>query len=292
MSFNEDQIHQLFAASFTPNHELVGPGDDCAILVTSDGRICVSVDQLIAGIHFDDSASVQQIATKLIGRSLSDIAAVGGHPLACMLTCGFPEDYSDEQSAALSIAIIAAAKNQGLPIIGGDCTTTQQLALSCTVFGKAIHPVPGRKNASASNLIFVSRALGGALSSGRHLEPRPEIELGKHLVAHYSPTAMMDLSDGLDNDLGRILKASGVGARIDIDKIPLNANCDWQQAVADGEDYGLLFTIRSSDASELRSDIFFDAQPVFCVGEIVVGNDIVYHSAGRQVQLSLSPFSY
>ncbi|MFT7517731.1 MAG: thiamine-monophosphate kinase [Myxococcota bacterium] len=292
MSFNEDQLHRLFAEKFQSRADLFGPGDDCAILMSPPSPFCISCDQLIAGVHFDEHASSKQIAEKLIGRSLSDLAAAGATPYSCTITCAFPVDFSEEQSAELCEQLLQAAAEYDMPIIGGDCSQAQQLVLTCTVMGHAEAAVPGRRNAQVGSQILVSRALGGSLLSQRHLSPQPELKLGSYLAQRYSPQAMIDLSDGLDNDLKRILTASKVGAIIHTESIPLNEECDWQQAVCDGEDYGLLVVIATEKLSAIRQDDFFVEHPLFHIGEIINGDALIYQRQQQVVELQRLPFSY
>ena len=292
MSFNEDQLHRLFAERFQPRADMLGPGDDCAILINPPPQFCISCDQLIAGIHFDEHASALQIAEKMIGRSLSDLAAAGASPHSCTLTCAFPEDYTDEQSFELCNELITAAARYQLAIIGGDCSSAKQLALSCTVMGCANGDVPGRNSAKVGGQIYVSRALGGAVTSGRHLSPTPELALGKLLVEKCSPQAMTDLSDGLDNDLRRILRASEVGAIVDVDLLPLNNGCDWQQAASEGEDYGLLVVLDETASFTIDDVMREDSHRLYRVGEITASLTLDYQQNSKSVTLEKKPFSY
>ena len=292
MSFNEDQLHRLFAERFQPRADMLGPGDDCAILINPPQQFCISCDQLIAGVHFDEHASSLQIAEKLIGRSLSDLAAAGASPYSCTLTCAFPEDYSDEQSFELCNELINVAARYQLAIIGGDCSSAKQLVLSCTVMGCANGDAPGRNSAKVGGQIYVSRPLGGAVMSGRHLLPTPELALGKLLVEQCRPQAMIDLSDGLDNDLRRILRASEVGAVIDVDLLPLNKGCDWQQAVSEGEDYGLLVVLDETTALTIDDILAEYSQKLYRVGEITAPPALDYQQNSKSVTLEKKPFSY
>ncbi|MDE0586197.1 MAG: thiamine-phosphate kinase [Planctomycetota bacterium] len=292
MSFNEDQLHRLFAERFQPRADMLGPGDDCAILINPPPQFCISCDQLIAGVHFDEHASALQIAEKMIGRSLSDLAAAGASPHSCTLTCAFPEDYTDEQSFELCNELITAAARYQLAIIGGDCSSAKQLVLSCTVMGCANGDVPGRNSAKVGGQIYVSRALGGAVTSGRHLSPTPELALGKLLVEKCSPQAMTDLSDGLDNDLRRILRASEVGAIVDVDLLPLNNGCDWQQAASEGEDYGLLVVLDETVSFTIDDVMREDSHRLYRVGEITASLTLDYQQNSKSVTLEKKPFSY
>jgi thiamine-monophosphate kinase len=290
--FHENDLHQLFASHFSPREGILGPGDDCAILVEPPKHLCVSSDQLIEGVHFDSRASLKQIAEKLVGRCLSDLAAMGAKPYAAILNCTFPEQFSVDNIVELSQEILRVADSYDLPIVGGDCSRSQLLHLSCTVMGEGHSNSPLRSGAKVGDHVFVSRPLGGSVSSGRHLNPSPELELGRYLVEHYPPNAMMDISDGLDNDLFRLIRASNVGVEIDTSSIPLNDGCDWENAVTEGEDYGLIVVLPPIFQKEVNKDVFFSKHPLWCIGEVVLGSQLKYTSNGNILELQKKPFNY
>jgi thiamine-monophosphate kinase len=124
-----------------------------------------------------------------------------------------------------------------------------------------------RDGARAGDVIFVSGPLGGSLKSGRHLTFTPRIKEARFLVEYFKPTAMMDISDGLAGDLGHILEASRVGAVLRKAAIPVNRGATLGQALTDGEDFELLFTLAKPVARKLLARF---PKKFFAIGEIVL----------------------
>ena len=209
-----------------------------------------------------------------------------------LLNCSFPDRFAKEDILGLCQNILSVADDYNLPIIGGDCSKSPKLHLSCTVMGEGHANYPLRSGARVGDDIFVSRPLGGAVASGRHLNPSPELELGRYLVEHYPPSAMIDLSDGLANDVLRLIKASGVGVDIEVSSIPLNDNCTWQNAVTEGEDYGLMLVLPPEYQVKINEDKFFLKHPLWRVGKVVAGSELRYISNGDVLDLDAIPFNY
>jgi len=133
--------------------------------------------------------------------------------------------------------------------------------------------------------------LGGSLKSGRHLTFTPRIKEARFLVEHFKPTAMMDISDGLAGDLGHILKASGVGAVLKKDAIPVNRGATLRQALTEGEDFELLFTLAKPAARKLISRY---PKKFYAIGEIVsrkFGLKLM-NEDGKTVPLNLRSFAH
>ncbi len=240
----QSRTRDLFAArSDVP----VGPGDDCAVVRTPSGdELLITVDQLVAGVHFDASATPDQIARKAVARSVSDIAAMGGRCWFATATALLPKGYA--QGAELFDRVHAHAAAFGCPVVGGDIASGEApLTLTVTVLGRP-HPARGavlRSGARAGDRVYVTGKLGGSLASGRHLAFEPRVREGAWLCDTLGERlhAMMDLSDGLGLDADRMARASGVVIELDAGVIPQHADCpDWQAALSDGEDYELLFT--------------------------------------------------
>lgn len=194
------------------------------------------------------------VARKAIARSISDIAAMGGTPMCSLATAclppGFPQDAADE----LFDCVQKWAEHWGAPLVGGDLASTSEqqpgpLVLTTTVLGT---PHKGgavlRSGAEDGDAIYVSGTLGGSQRERRHLLFEPRLAEAEWLLktfdhTRYGVRAMMDLSDGLGRDAGRMGRASGVRFEIDAALLPLTPGSDWRAALCDGEDYELLFTI-------------------------------------------------
>lgn len=247
---------------------LLGVGDDCALFPVPAGeQVATSTDLLLEGRHFFPDVDPRALGHKSLAVNLSDLAAMGARPIGCVLGLALPR-LDEPWLAAFAEGFHALAAAHGCPLIGGDTTrSAHDLAISVTVFGA----VPAsqalrRDGAQAGDDIWVSGELGAADVAYRLLDgqypadapllaatrgalewPQPQVALGLALrgVAH----AAIDLSDGLLQDLGHILAASGVGASIEFSRMPVAAAlaamdaAPLQRAVLGGGDvYQLCFT--------------------------------------------------
>lgn len=237
---------------------VIPPGDDCAGLAVADGSIqLVASDALVEGVHYHGRDAAEPTppelaARKLLCRNLSDIAAMGGSPVAALSVFGFPQDCPDPWREAFLRGLANSATEYGVPIIGGDLTTTPVVTASLTILGTvAADRVTTRAAANPGEVICVTGELGNSLASEHHLRFEPRLQEGRWLAAR-GVRAMIDLSDGLGADLPRLCQASGVSAQITSATLPLRAGATHQTAVTDGEDYELLFTISVDGWEELR----------------------------------------
>lgn len=217
------------------------------------------------------------MARKLVGRTLSDLAAAGARPWALSWTiAASPSPTRGAWLRALARAFLAAAEREHASVIGGDVSSLpadSPVVLTCTAIGVTDSAAPGRAGARPGDLVMVTGKLGGALRSGRHLAPQPRLAEGRRLVEKYRPHAMMDLSDGLAADLPRILRASEVGARIALDRLPLALGLQsdlagFGAAVADGEDYELLVVAAPRTAHRALRDPLLQRAGLVAIGTI------------------------
>jgi thiamine-monophosphate kinase len=250
----------------------VGIGDDCAVLrLPPRGGakdVLVTTDFSLEGIHFRrDWHNADSIGHRCLARGLSDIAAMGGQPVAAFLSLALPRDAPKSWVAQFSGSLISMAKKYGVTLAGGDTAESPGGILADIVVvgtvpkGKAIL----RSGARPGHLIFVSGELGGSAAAvaemrkerkqklnhrayPRHFFPEPRIEVGRILREKGLATAMIDTSDGLSTDLAHICQESGVGAEILEGAIPRASvgkparEVDLELALHGGEDYELLFT--------------------------------------------------
>ena len=239
-------------------------GDDCAFLQAGDATLAVSIDLSIEDVHFRRAwLTPQEIGYRAATAALSDLAAVAAEPMALLLAVGAPEREPEATLQAVADGVGEAVRHAGAVIVGGDLTRAPQLVVDCCVIGRCAVPVR-RSGARPGDVLVVSGCLGGpaaalaAWQAGREPDPdarhrfaRPE---ARHLTAQYlarlGVRAMIDLSDGLGSDLLHLLSASGVGARIDVDRVPVHPAAAreaqragepaWAMAVRSGEEYELL----------------------------------------------------
>jgi thiamine-monophosphate kinase len=246
---------------------LTGMGDDCAVLRPLAGRdSLVTTDFTLEGIHFRrDWHPPESVGHRCLARGLSDIAAMGGEPVAVFLSLALPRNLRQAWVDRFARSLISLADMHGAPVAGGDTAESPDGILADIIVvgsvpkGKAIL----RSGAKAGDRIYVSGELGGSaaavvrMRSGgkvkprdyvRHFYPEPRIDLGRVLREKNLASAMIDTSDGLSTDLAHICEESGVGAEIDSSLIPRAhvgkpaREVDLDLASHGGEDYELLFT--------------------------------------------------
>ncbi len=230
-----------------PKWVIVGPGDDCAVLRTADPRVyqLQKTDCVVEGIHFLRETPPSKIGWKAMARAVSDIASMGSkaRPISAMVTVAFGKDRSVSDIEGWYTGMRKCAEAYKFSIVGGETTSLPPGAstmISVAMIGEVPHNnCVLRSGAKTGDFIGVSGNLGGSFESERHLSFEPRIGFGVNL----SPTAMMDLSDGLAKDLPRLARASGVGFALDLDSIPRHDGCDLKAALTDGEDYELLMTL-------------------------------------------------
>ncbi|MFT6362822.1 MAG: thiamine-monophosphate kinase [Planctomycetota bacterium] len=212
-------------------------------------------DRTEQGIHFDDSASPEQIGWKAAARALSDLAATAATPRGILLSLAAPKHHNTAWMQAVIQGAIAAADSVGAQLIGGDLTAIDRgVSLVVSAHGHldpaaGNQAAPGRDRAEPGQLLLVTGPLGGSLL-GRHLAIEPRITEGRALW-QAGATAMMDVSDGLAQDAGRIAMASNVV--IELESLPLHGDAQRlaiqsgksaiHHALFDGEDHELLATI-------------------------------------------------
>jgi thiamine-monophosphate kinase len=289
---NEFELISRLTKSLPANPSLVvGAGDDCAVidLGLSDRLLLFKADAVVEGVHFTADTSPEKIGRKALARCLSDIAAMAGMPNSALITLALPREYDPARLEKIYDGLNALAKEHGVAIAGGETTVNPgglliSIALLGTVpRGKCVL----RSGARARDAIFVTGELGGSLA-GRHLDFEPRLAEARWLAEHFSPHAMIDLSDGLAGDLRHILHASKVGAELLTSAIPISRSAKLASkaessakppllaALTDGEDFELLFTVASRDAVPLLDGWKkqFPQVKLSCIGKITAGEGV------------------
>jgi thiamine-monophosphate kinase len=248
-----------------------GIGDDCAVLRLLPGQeTLVTTDFTLEGIHFRrDWHPPESVGHRCLARGLSDIAAMGGEPVAAFLSLALPRDLPQSWVGRFARSLISLAEKFGVTLAGGDSAESPNGILADIIVvgtapkGKSVL----RSGARPGDRIFVSGELGGSAAAvlqmrtkpkkkvkprdyPRHFFPEPRIELGRILREKGIASAMIDTSDGLSTDLAHLCEESGVGAELDAALIPRARvgkparEVDLDLALHGGEDYELLFTAR------------------------------------------------
>jgi thiamine-monophosphate kinase len=265
----------LIARHFRP---LAGPGaldlqDDAAVLAPPPGReLVLTVDAMVAGVHFLPDDPPDLVGRKLLRVNLSDLAAKGATPLGYLMTVSTPRDTPDAWFAGFAAGLAQDQREYGVVLLGGDTTSTPgPISLSLTMLG---HVAPGqavhRAGARPGDGIWVTGTIGdGALglavargelrdASGyllsRYRLPQPRVGLAIAGVA----SAGMDVSDGLVQDLGHLCRAGGLTAEIEAGLVPLSpaaraAGPEWlATCLTGGDDYELLLAVPAEREAALQ----------------------------------------
>jgi len=276
--------------------DTLGVGDDCALLALPAGEhLAISTDTLVSGVHFPADAPPGLLAKRALRVNLSDLAAMGADPLGFQLAITLPA-VDAEWLNGFSTALAEDALLFNCPLLGGD-TTKGALAMTLTVLGR----VPRnrallRSGAQAGDLIYVTGTLGDAaaglhcLQSGqtndflldRYWQPTPRVDVGKALQGLAS--AALDISDGLLQDVSHLARASGLGAVVDRNAIPLSAAIraiaapeqGYSWALFGGDDYELCFTLPPQHRAAMEQAMAAIGVQVTAIGRMVpYGGDLV-----------------
>lgn len=260
-----------------------GVGDDCAVVAGPGGKEwLITTDALVEGVHFRrEWTDPEALGRKALSVNVSDIAAMGGVPRFSLVAIGLPPREAEATAAAVYQGMRAVAQGFGVALVGGDTVASPAgLFLSITAVGE----VPKgqallRSGARPGDAIYATGTFGGSalglacLRSGRsggdaepfirrHLDPAPRVAEGLWIRETGMATAMVDVSDGLLADLGRVADASGVGFAIEAVKVPHDPEFEAtaraldadpaQLALSGGEDYELCFTVAARRVAEFE----------------------------------------
>ena len=269
MPLSEFELIDLFFRNLGPARDdvLLGVGDDCALLSVPQGkRLAVTLDTLVEGRHFAPGTDPEDLGHKALAVNLSDLAAAGAEPAWVSLALTLPRaDPLWLEGFARGFGALAA--RHGVALVGGD-TTRGPLAVTVQAHGFVREGrMLRRDGARPGDLVYVTGTLGdaglallveqGLYTDPEHLaflrsrlaRPEPRVAAGRALVG--LATAAIDVSDGLAADLGHILDASGCGAGLQLDRLPLSPALrdyvretgDWGLALSAGDDYELCFAV-------------------------------------------------
>lgn len=300
-------IRRYFARGGEAPGVIVGVGDDGAVLRPEAGRELVTVvDTLVEHTHFPAGTAPDDLGFRVVAVNLSDIAAMGARPLWMTLALTMPPK-SEAWIGDFARGLFAAADAHQVTLVGGDTTSGERVVATVQVTGDV---APGaavrRGGAKPGDRIYVTGTLGDAaaglslLGSGsadtflvdRFLRPEARIAAGLELPGLAS--ACIDVSDGLVGDLKKLLEASGVGAELDLEALPLSAAIletfgevpARQYAATGGDDYELCFTSARAVPATLGG------VPVTAIGRITAGADLVCRSDGRVVEVDDSGYRH
>jgi thiamine-monophosphate kinase len=282
---NEDEIIERLCSQLKQcNDVIVGPGDDCAVTQLENGSLQLhKTDCVVEGVHFYPDEQAERVGWKAVARVVSDMAAMGGTPNTMLVTLILRSNTELSWVESLYKGMQKCANAFDFSIVGGETSAAPEgSANMISIAGTGSvskEQLTLRSTAQVADTIFVTGALGGSIA-GKHLDFTPRLSEALWLTQHCQPSSMMDLSDGLAKDLPRLAKLSDVGFRIDPNKLPLTEGCTVQQALSDGEDYELLFTIPANKVDHLIASWPAELTAISQIGVIKKRNETNTELAG------------
>ena len=283
----------------------LGIGDDSAIVTPpSSQQLVICADTLVAGRHFPLDTTAHAIGWKSVAVNLSDLAAMGAKPHSILLALSLPT-VDHDWLAGFSQGLFDCCDQFGVSLIGGDTTQSTQLTISVTALGWIEHgQAITRSGAQVGDYICVSGQVGDAAFGLQHLGhplqqrldyPTPRCNLGQQLKGLAS--SMIDVSDGLAQDLGHILNASKVGATLQLEQLPIDQSLKeldlrqiWHYALAGGDDYELCFTISPQNFEKLsrqQLDV-----PLTIIGKITQQTGLLFEYMGENCPLQIHGYQH
>ncbi len=304
-----------------------GIGDDCAVIRGgTDVVTLATTDMLVEGIHFDlDYISARELGEKALAVNLSDIAAMGGKPRWLLLSLGLPADMEVNFLDDFYKGLIESGDRFGVRLAGGDTVSSGGgLLINIALYGEAAaDDVLYRDAASPGDRLFVTGTLGDSASGlellkkgirrnrckpwestliERHLQPEPRLKESALVASEKLASAMMDISDGLLQDLGHICRESGVGARVWTEKVPISEafteargkhGLDEMLPLTGGEDYELLFAVPEGNMGILDSCRHLFESGLSEIGEICEGSEVsVFDGKGLPLAVTCGGYDH
>jgi thiamine-monophosphate kinase len=321
---NEDGLIARFFAPIAGEGAL-GLKDDAACFAPRPGHdLVLTTDALVETVHFLPEDSPASIARKALGVNVSDLAAKGADPTGFLLSLALPDTWTEEWLAAFAAGLGEAARDFSCPLLGGDTVKAKGvLTLSVTAIGEVpTGRMVRRTNARAGDIICVTGTIGDgalglklrkapvwaeALSSDekahladRYLHPQPRHRLARVVREHAH--ASMDVSDGLGGDLAKMLRASGVSAVIEGEKIPFSPAVQkaiaveptlYDLAVTGGDDYEILCTVPEKSLDRFKKEADSVGITLSAIGRVISGHELpVFRMQDSERRYDAGSFSH
>ena len=324
---SEEEIINLVAslAGGAGGDLTVGIGDDCAVLGGAQSGLVVTTDLLVQGVHFDlRLMSPSDVGHRSMAANLSDLAAMGADPAWGFLSLGLPARPQASFVSELVGSMVNQGRAYGLRLAGGDTVKSPQVVINLCLLGAmgTLAPVL-RSGGRLGDAVCVTGRLGGSgaglawLQAGRdpadpaaaaavaaHCRPVPRVEAGRALAESGAVHAMMDLSDGMASDLPRLARASGLGAAVEAERVPVDPSATavaealggdalgW--ALGGGEDFELMFTCDPGSV-ELLADLVAEAAgglSVTQVGRLTPGPGVSLIRQGKEEPITYMGYDH
>ncbi|MDD5115675.1 MAG: thiamine-phosphate kinase [Candidatus Omnitrophica bacterium] len=237
----------------TDRSVFMGSGDDCAVLKLDGFRYQLfTCDMIVEDIDFTEKDSMRDVGRKALGISISDIASCGGIPRHAVISLGLPKNMRLSQAELLAKGVFDLAKKFKINIVGGDISASGKIIIDVSMLGEVEKgKLCLRRGARPGDIIMVTGSFGGSIK-GKHLKFIPRLKEARFLADNFKVNSMIDVSDGLIQDLGHILEQSSVGAVLYEGLIPLSREAkNTQEALCSGEEFELLFTVSREQANRI-----------------------------------------
>ena len=308
MSRDEFQLIQRFFAQTVDDPDvLVGIGDDAAV-VNASGPLAMATDTLVEGVHFPKRTTADAVGYRILAVNLSDLAAMGAQPRWCTLALTIA-DADEQWLEGFTTGFFGLAAAHEVSLVGGDLTRGPLSATLHLVGSVDPNGLLTRGDAHVGDDVYVTGSLGDAAAglalinedandagpehralAERFYRPNPRVAAGRALASIAS--AAIDVSDGLIADLGHLCQASGCGAIIDVEQLPLSAELlalfppqtAQAYALSGGDDYELCFTAAAAKAQAVEAALEASGASARRIGELVLG-------AGVECRRGGEPFS-
>ncbi len=303
---------------------VVGIGDDCAV-VRGSARTVLTTDSTIEGVHFRSGwLTPRELGVRAFRAAVSDIAAMGARPRYVLLSLEVPGSaagFGSREALALVRAVAAAAREAGAALVGGNVSGADRVGVTVTAIGELARKPVLRKGARAGDFVFVTGTLGGSAAGCRALSARKSATVAPSMTAAYRrpplrldfgagladrgiASSMIDVSDGLLQDLGHVAEASGVAIRVDASMVPVHRSArrasaagsklapGLELALAGGEDYELAFTARESACEAIETLSRRCKVPVTVIGIVQRGRSEVTDLVGQPFGIAAKGFDH
>jgi len=260
-------INRIKKSINTDASVIKGIGDDCAVLKLDRNKYQLfTCDMIVENTDFTLKDGPFLIGRKSLAVSISDIAACAGLPRHCLVSLGISKNTSVEFVDEILKGMLSLAKKYSINLVGGDLSRARQLTIDVSLLGVVEKKnLVLRSGARIGDIIFVTGELGGSIL-GKHLRFTPRLKEARYLVKNFRVNSMIDISDGLTQDLGHILDESSTGAVIYEDLIPVSKQArNLNDALCGGEDFELLFTMSRLESRRLLAK---GANDFKAIGEI------------------------
>jgi thiamine-monophosphate kinase len=300
----------------------VGIGDDAAVLRRDAGDLVITTDVLVESVDFPLDADPTGIGRRAFSVNASDLAAMGARPEHFLLAIAFPSARGQDFPLAVARGAVDRGRQFGATLVGGDLSSAAAVMVAVTLWGRPEGEPMRRSGARPGEAVFVTgfpgRAAAGLWLTGhpdatvpaefrRELvaalrDPEPRVEIGLRLARERLASAVIDVSDGIGIDAGRLARASGVRLVLEASRLPVApavSACartagadplDW--IVSGGDDYELLFTAPEPAASALARMANDTGVPVTRVGRVESGEGAVLKTGGRLVDVASSGYDH